>query len=168
MNIVNYQEINKKVFELLIKHAEQDQIMTSLYNKIEPLLYDLFKRDEMKNLPPSTGQENCQQIERSGINSLNNGISLRPYFNWNQTSQKIPILDNISNEHPLISKYNSFMRELYGLQNTKIYYIDFIKIYSRMNCVQGYDSNFIQKWYNFGVINAIHTTTKFSEIFKLP
>ena len=37
-----------------------------------------------------------------------------------------------------------------------------------MNCMQGYDSNFIEKWYNFGVINAIHMTTHaFSKIFKL-
>ena len=34
--------------------------------------------------------------------------------------------------------------------------------------MQGCDSNFIQKWYNFGVINTIYMTTPtFPEIFKL-
>ena len=60
------------------------------------------------------------------------------------------------------------MRELYGLQNMKIYYMNFTEIYFWMNCVQGCDSNFIQKWYNIGVINAIYLTIpNFSEIFKL-
>ena len=47
--------------------------------------------------------------------------------------------------------------------------MNFTEIYPQMNCVQGCDSNFIQKFYNFGVINAIYMTNPtFPEIFKLP
>ena len=35
MDIVNYQDINKEISELLIKHAEKSQNTVSLYDKIE-------------------------------------------------------------------------------------------------------------------------------------
>ena len=59
------------------------------------------------------------------------------------------MMDNIINEYPLVSKYNSLIRKLYGLQNTETYYMDFIRIYRRMNCVQGHDGNFIKKMVQF-------------------
>ena len=48
----------------------------------ESLRNDLFKKDETENLPPSPGQEDCQQTENFGLNSPNDGISLRPDFSW--------------------------------------------------------------------------------------
>ena len=145
MDIMNYQDINKEVSELLIKHAENGQNTINLYDKVEELLYDLFKRDEIENLPPSPGQEDFQQTERFGKNPLEDGISLKPDFSWKQTFQKTPIMDNIINEHPLVIEYNCLIRELYALQNTETYYMDFTGIYPRINCVQGYDCNFVQK-----------------------
>ena len=94
---------------------------------------------------------------------------MRLDFSRKQTSQRIPVLNNIIKEHPFVSEYNSLMRELYVLQNIETYYMDFTGIYPQINCMQGCDSNFIQKWHNFGIINAIYMTTPtFPKISKLP
>ena len=80
MDIVNYQDINKEVSKLLIKLAEKGQNTINLNDKVEELLYDLLKKDEIENLPFSLGQQDCQQTERFGINSLNDGIFLKSNF----------------------------------------------------------------------------------------
>ena len=49
------------------------------------------------------------------IKKFFDGMSLKPDFSWKQILQRIPMMDNIINEHLLVSKNNSHMRELYAL-----------------------------------------------------